>query len=738
MKYAIYLFCIGTALVLSEITWAACAAPTCTKIIDNGSDVGKRIIVVMGDGYTSADQAAYNTKVNDMVVNGMFGNDFFKEVQNAFSVYRLNLNSVDSGVSTRTYDLHGTPNDPSDDTIVNTTPKNTALKYIFSGAWAHCWLEHSSSGGTNLTEQAKNNALAANGLSAADYIVVILNDPGFGGCNRGPRDIVQTQGVHWTVLAHEAGHGIGGLFDEYHNVAAAFTGTVNNRNCSTTLNRNTVFWKRFVSPATAVPTTFAAGMDSNRTVGEFQGCATRQTGIFRPVENCRMKGNTPNFCPICQTLMRKDLYGNLGHNFANAVSGDFDGDGRDDVLIQNGNDLAIYRTNSGPNRLERVWTANNVVPSAPGSGYWWTLSAGDQFYVADFNGDGKDDVYIVNTVSWGTKYIGMLQSNGTGLETVIHYGSTIPGYGYIGAKDEWFVADFDGDGKQDLYLFSGSSWGTKYMGLLKSSGTALAGVVRYDANIPGWIMGAADKYYVADFDGDKKHDLYVFNGTNWGGTKYLGMLKSSGTAISDIKLYTNALASGWNMGPNDAHFVGDIDGDGKQDLYVFNGTDWNVAYMELTKSVGTALTFVKRYDDDSGTAWATNIPGWNMKKGDRFFIADANKDGKADLFVYNPKINWSKEYLGALISSGTGLSGTWSEDWVSGIPGAGGWNLGIVDKITSVNYEGGAGKADIYIRNNEWIGLIRYTGSGFVMDRHYYHWIYSPLYDSQPWSDSMP
>jgi hypothetical protein len=242
---------------------------------------------------------------------------------------------------------------------------------------------------------------------------------------------------------------------------------------------------------------------------------------------------------------------------------------------------------------------------------------------------------------------------------------------------------------------------------------------------------------VADFNGDNKDDLYVFNGTNWS-AKYLGMLRTSGTALSDIKLYTNTLASGWKMGAQDTHYVGDIDGDKKDDLYVFNGANWSVAYMELTKSTGTALNFVKRYDDDASTAWATNIPGWSMKKGDKHFVSDANKDGKADLFVWNPKINWGTEYLGTLMSSGNALSGSWSADWVNGIAGAGGWNLGGVDKLIAANYEGGAGKADIFIRNNNWFGLLRRTGSGFVMDRHYFHWIYSPLHDSKPWSDSLP
>ncbi|WP_158502402.1 M64 family metallopeptidase [Vitiosangium sp. GDMCC 1.1324] len=716
---------------LGEAQAATCTAPACTKVIDNGPDAGKKVVVIMGDGFASGDQTSYNTNVLNLVTQGMFGNDFFAEEQNAFNVYRINLTSVDSGMSKITYDENGTSSDGSDDTVVSIADKNTPLRYRFSGSWAHCWLEHTWSGGIDLTESAKNAALANNGLSHADYVIVLLNDPAYGGCNRGPRDIVQPLGISWQVVAHEAGHGIGGLRDEYSAGRGAYSGSlVNTMNCSSVLDRSSVVWNRFIDPATPVVTSLLAGMDSNRTVGEFTGCSTYDSGIYRPVHNCRMKGNTPNYCPVCQTLMRKQLYPNLEHTFDTALTGDFDGDGRDDVLIHNGGDLAIYRTSTSPYQSNRVWTANNMVPAMPGGSYTWTLRPGDRYSVGDFDGDGKDDVYVINTTDWYTPYIGLLRSNGTGLEAVLWYGTSVPGYGNIGTADQLFVADFDADGKKDLYLFTGSSSSTVSLGLLHSTGTGLTTTIRYDGAVPGWSMRAGDKLYVADFDGDNREDLYVFNGVNWA-YKYLGMLRSSGTGISDIKLYTTTLASGWNMGANDQHFVADIDADGKDDLYVFNGTDWSVAYLELTHSSGTTLDYAARYDDDSATAWATNIPGWTMKKGDRFFVSDANKDGRGDLFVYNTT-DWNTQYLGTLMSGGTTLSGSWSADWV------GSWNLGVSDQFLSANYEGGAGKADLFVRNTEWFGLIRRTSSGFTMDRHYYHWIYTPLYDSKPWSDSMP
>lgn len=54
---------------------------------------------------------------------------------------RIDLISIDAGVSQRRYDEHGTPSVGSDDTIRSTVLKNTRLGFIYSGSWAHCWLE---------------------------------------------------------------------------------------------------------------------------------------------------------------------------------------------------------------------------------------------------------------------------------------------------------------------------------------------------------------------------------------------------------------------------------------------------------------------------------------------------------------------------------------------------------------------------------------------------------------------
>ena len=75
----------------------------------------------------------------------------------------------------------------------------------------------------------------------------------------------------------------------------------------------------------------------------------------------------------------------------------------------------------------------------------------------------------------------------------------------FGKNDQFFVADFDGNNKKDLFVFNGADYETRCFGLIKSSGTNLSLIQSYDANLPGWQMNKNVRYYVGDFN-DQKAD----------------------------------------------------------------------------------------------------------------------------------------------------------------------------------------------------------------------------------------
>lgn len=674
-----------------------------TQVLRSGPPGTRVNIAVLGDGFTEADQPAYNAKVQELLLDGVFGHDYYYEDKQGFNIYRVNLISAQSGVSTKVYNEHGTPADASDDTVTSTTLRNTALGYIFSGSWVHCWLEGGANTGT-LVQNALNTWVP-------DYqlCLIILNNPNYGGCGGGGFAVVP-MGVTWPVIAHEFGHGYGGLGDEYcadRNYSGGEPGVPND---TINTNRATLKWNRFVAPATSVPSgkgscvgynqgAKPAGWNDNQDVGVFEGGGTYNKGMYRPAISCRMNSNTPEYCPVCYNTLKTKTDPKAARTFLDCFAGDFNGDGKQDLLVHNGNAIQIYRSNGS--QLDMVFDA---VERVPGS---WQFQPGDQFYVGDFNGDGKDEVAVFNGTNWSMPYLGLLADDGSnGLRLIARYDKSMPGWQFT-AGDHFYVADFDGNGKKDLFVFNGNNWAFPYVGMLRSTGTAFGLVKRFDGNLPGWQMKSGDQFFVGDFDGDGKQDLWVFNGSNWG-FPYLGMLRSTGTDLTMSKRYDGNLPN-WQMKPGDQHWVGDFNGDGKADLYVFNGGDWAMAYLGMLNSTGAALANTRRYDG--------NAPGWQMRRNDQHWLADVNHDGKADLFVYNWQ-DWSTQYLGTMISDGSNLASHWTADWV------GEWNLGGVDRFTPCDYEGVGGKRDLFVHNQNWFGMIRAT-PGLSLQKIYYRWIHN-------------
>ena len=221
-------------------------------------------------------------------------------------------------------------------------------------------------------------------------------------------------------------------------------------------------------------------------------------------------------------------------NWKIAGTGDFDGDGRADILWRN--------SSTGENY---IYLLNGT--SIVGEGFIRTVA--DQSWqvagIGDFDGDGKDDILWRNIVS-GENYLYPMA--GTSIK---------PTEGYLRAVADpaWRVAgigDFDGDGKSDI-LWRNSSTGENYLYLM--DGTAIKsseGFVRTVADTAWQVKG------VGDFDGDGKADIVWRNSSS--GQNYLYPM--DGTAIKPTEGYIRTVANlAWQIVA-----VGDYDGDGKSDL----------------------------------------------------------------------------------------------------------------------------------------------------------------------------
>jgi len=274
--------------------------------------------------------------------------------------------------------------------------------------------------------------------------------------------------------------------------------------------------------------------------------------------------------------------------------GDFNGDGKKDIF-------RYYPGVSGADMFLSDGTQFNSVGSWTGAGY-----GSDGWYVGDFNGDGKDDIFRYLP---GISGADMFLSNGTQFNSVGSW--TGAGYG----SDGWFIGDFNGDGKDDLFRYLPGVSGAD---MFLSNGTQF--------NSVGSWTGAgygSDGWYVGDFNGDGKDDIMRYI-PGVGSEVFL----SDGTQFVSAGIWTGAGngADGW--------YVGDFNGDGECDIFRYVP---GVSGAEVFLSDGT-----KFVEAGSWTGAGNGTDGW--------YVGDFNGDGKDDIFRYYPGVSGADVFLAGSVS----------------------------------------------------------------------------------------
>jgi hypothetical protein len=136
-------------------------------------------------------------------------------------------------------------------------------------------------------------------LPAYDYLALVVNDL-FGVGREGGGGVVVLFGGRVArlahIAAHEFGHTIGGLADEYFQYDGSppyNRDEPNYPNVTRTSAVSSLKWSRFVRPGTQVPT-----VDGTPGIGAFEGGYYRRYGIARPSFNCLMR-KPSIFCAVC-------------------------------------------------------------------------------------------------------------------------------------------------------------------------------------------------------------------------------------------------------------------------------------------------------------------------------------------------------------------------------------------------------------------------------------------------------
>lgn len=248
-------------------------------------------IAIVAEGYKDNEMTDY---LNDarIATDAIFAHEPFKSSKNKFNIIALKTTSTESGTS-----------EPS-----NGIWKNTALGSHFDTFYSNRYL-------TTLNLFKLHDLLAG---TPYEHIIILVNTNQYGGGG-----ILNSYVLSMTkhpmfkpVVVHEFGHSFGGLADEYayeseqipmypHDIEPWEPNI-------TTLKDFHGKWENLIEKGTPVPTPLSKDPKTIHTkVGLFEGAGYSLKGVYRGLQDCRMRTNeNPEFCIVCRNALQNliDFY----------------------------------------------------------------------------------------------------------------------------------------------------------------------------------------------------------------------------------------------------------------------------------------------------------------------------------------------------------------------------------------------------------------------------------------------
>jgi RHS repeat-associated protein len=320
---------------------------------------------------------------------------------------------------------------------------------------------------------------------------------------------------------------------------------------------------------------------------------------------------------------------------------DINGDGRDDLVYS-----STVTSGSG------TWT----YMLASSSGYGTPISTGyantnfSDAQPIEWDGDGRADLLIPYQGStWW-----VLRANGNGFDPPVNTGAA---WSATSAGNQWWVADIDGDGRTDLIridggvnvyarLRSGSAFGAEILIASLQLGSG-GSTLRANAFGTGTRQRSAVKH--PDFDGDGREDFVIkITGSDEPdfpnpirSTVYLCVVLSRSSATAENYCLPAAAGTITTVGPQD-WFMGDANADGLTDLFWLSSGGAYVAKSRGMSAEGVGPVNVSTYTAASAVA------------------ADWDGDGRDDLILSNSStgMRWVSRSDGVALSApiSTGVS----------------------------------------------------------------------------------
>lgn len=285
-------------------------------------------------------------------------------------------------------------------------------------------------------------------------------------------------------------------------------------------------------------------------------------------------------------------HGNFASGQQTPLVGDFNGDGRDDIVsFTHGNtgDVDVSLSTGAGFAAVRRW-------------HDWFAPGAEIPRVGDFNGDGRDDIVTFTRGNTGDVYVSL--SNG----------AVFQGQGW--RWHDWFsvgtevpeVGDFNGDGRDDVVTFTRGAAADVYVSLSNGAGFVGQGLRWHLDFAPGASTPAT-----GDVNGDGLDDIIYFT-HGAAGDVYVAL--SDGVRFGPVRRWHD-----WFAPHTEIPAVIDVNGDGMDDIVTFTRGDNADVYVAL--SDGMSFIGTGRLHHDYFSA-GVEIPR----------VGDFNGDGRGDVVTF--------------------------------------------------------------------------------------------------------
>lgn len=360
--------------------------------------------------------------------------------------------------------------------------------------------------------------------------------------------------------------------------------TVDNKACATGASRP------FLKTATPTLRAKASDSDGNSMTVQFQTARIKNDGTAGPVSLTLQQTSIPNGGTGLVNLPA----GVLDTTDTMAATGDWDSDGKPDVLSRDGAGELYLLPGTGNGNIDsrtRIGHGFTGYTFAPG--------------MADYDKDGHQD-FIVREDATGILwlYTGNSQRGPHGSRFQI--GSGWGGYALTG------LSDWDKDGNIDIIARDSAG----VMWLYPGEGTRAPSSQARVTLGSGWSTSGVTYFGSKDWDRDGNPDLVIYDGagTLWG---YPG---SGSRGLYGTRFQ---LGSGWTG--IDGALIADVGGDGKVDILAnpANQTHWVIypgtgdrtfpgpaPYTVATVGASDRAQFAFHANAYDGTDWAPNASAW--------------------------------------------------------------------------------------------------------------------------------